>query len=150
MNTLEISRVAKSHPKLKKYFQGVYALDQIPYFIPRYPAAYIINTHPMKKPGDHWVALYFDSRYNGTYFDSFGFPPRHKRIITFLKRNSSTWTYSNTPLQYPFSLLCGEYCIYFLVQKSQGISLNKFLSFFNYDLELNDKKITRYAARNFT
>jgi hypothetical protein len=37
MNTLEIRRVAKSHSKLKKYFQGVCALDQIPKITSRYP-----------------------------------------------------------------------------------------------------------------
>ena len=123
MNTLELIQVANSHPKLKKYFKGVYAVDQIPKLVHSYPSAYIINTQPIRKPGDHWVAIWFDGLYKATFFDSYGLPPQNKRIVRFLKRNTKWWNYSRKVLQYPLSFLCGQYCLLFLVKKSQGISL---------------------------
>jgi hypothetical protein len=51
--------VASSHHQLKKYFQGVYAIDSLPKFEHSYPAAFIINTHPKNKPGEHWKAVLY-------------------------------------------------------------------------------------------
>ena len=147
MNTRMLQYVATSHPQLRKHFQGVYATDALPKFVYSYPAAYIINTHPKKKPGEHWVAIYFNSKRKSIYFDSYGFPPRNRSVVKFLKRNCVTWSFSDRVLQHPFSNLCGGYCIYFLVKKSQGHSLHSILSKFTNDLDLNDRKVRLFLRR---
>jgi len=149
LNTIDLECIANSHSKLKIYFHGVYALDQLPRAVYSYPTAFIINTHPISKSGEHWVAIYLDGKCKGTYFDSYGFPPTNSKIIKFLKTNTSTWTYSQKVLQFPISFLCGGYCIYFLVKKCQGHSLKSILSNFKSDLQLNDVKINRFLRRTF-
>lgn len=149
MNTLQLTHIAKCHHKLKKYFKGVYSANNIPGYVCTYPAAYIFNTHPKHKPGEHWVSVYFSAKKEGTYFDSFGLPPIDKRVLRFLQKNTTKWTYSNKVLQHPFSFLCGGFCIYFLIKKCQGQSLNTLLKGFRFDLDLNDNKIIRFLKRTF-
>ena len=60
MNTLQIERLLKKDLKSKTIFKKVCALDQL--VKPTFPSAYVINSDPSSKPGEHWVAVYFDKR----------------------------------------------------------------------------------------
>ena len=73
MNTLQIERLLKKDLKSKTIFKKVCALDQLEK--PTFPSAYVINSDPSSKPEEHWVAVYFDKRGRGEYFDSYGLPP---------------------------------------------------------------------------
>ena len=73
MNTLQIERLLKKDLKSKTIFKKVCALDQLEK--PTFPSAYVINSDPSSKPGEHWIAVYFDKRGRGEYFDSYGLPP---------------------------------------------------------------------------
>ena len=66
MNTLQIERLLKKDLKSKTIFKKVCALDQLEK--PTFPSAYVINSDPSSKPGEHWVAVYFDKRGRGEYF----------------------------------------------------------------------------------
>ena len=72
MNILQIERLLKKGLKSKTIFKKVCALDQLEK--PTFPSAYVINSDPSSKPGEHWVAVYFDKRGRGEYFDSYGLP----------------------------------------------------------------------------
>ena len=147
MDTLHIERLAIAHNALSSCFHGVYPLDGLPNHLQFYPAALVVNTHPRHKRGEHWVAIFVNSKRRAVYFDSYGLPPLKKRLVTFLNRNTSRWTYSSKVLQHPLTVLCGGYCLYFLVKKAQGHSLVSILSSFKHDLELNDRKIYRFLKR---
>lgn len=147
MNTYQLEYVARHTRCLRKCFQGVYASDMIPKRVEVYPAAFIFNSQPSSKPGEHWVAIYFDRNLIAEYFDSFGFKPRNKKLISFMNANATKWRYSTKLLQYPFSLLCGQYCLYFLVQKCRKLSLKSILSAFSHDTEKNDKRIKNFMKR---
>ena len=110
MNSLQISNVLKK--ELGQVFKGVCALDQIAHLKPHVPAAYVFNTEPIRKSGEHWIAIYITSCRKAVYFDSFGFPPQHTEIIRFLKRTK--WTFSRKMIQNPLTDVCGEHCIVFL------------------------------------
>ena len=73
MNTLQIERLLKKDWKTKNIFKKVCALDQLEK--PTFPSAYVINSDPSSEPGEHWVAVYFDKRGRGEYFDRYGLPP---------------------------------------------------------------------------
>ena len=73
MNTLQIERLLKKDLKSKIIFKKVCALDQLKK--PTFSSAYVIDWDPSIKPGEHWVAVYFDKRGRGEYFDSSGLPP---------------------------------------------------------------------------
>jgi hypothetical protein len=69
MNTRVIDRPVRG--ACRGIFQGVYSIDTLP----ETPRRLVCNTDPSYKPGQHWVALYVDSRRRGEYFDWFGRKP---------------------------------------------------------------------------
>ena len=88
----------------------------------------VINTDPHDGPGQHWVAVFCDTRPElayprVTYFDSYAEYPE-KEIRTLMKRWKEQWdstgihkkpmrmTYNKTRHQYKDSE-CGMYCLYY-------------------------------------
>ena len=69
MNTLQIERLLRN----EKIFKIVCAFDQLEK--PVFPSAYVINSDPSNEPRKHWIAVYFDKRGRGEYFDSYGLAP---------------------------------------------------------------------------
>ena len=47
-----------------------------------------------------------------------------------MNSHSETWTFNNTVLQAPFSSVCGQYCVYFLLYKSRGFTTSEIVSKF--------------------
>ena len=93
MNTLQIERLLKKDLKSKTIFKKVCALDQLEK--PTFSSAYVINSDPSSKPGEHWVAVYFDKRGRGEYFDSYGL---------LLPWSVSTLTWMPTPYRDGFTI----------------------------------------------
>ncbi len=56
-------------------YRGVFACDELPDVIIR-PSVIVVNTDPAKRPGQHWICIYFDENLHGEFFDSFGAPPK--------------------------------------------------------------------------
>ena len=67
MNTIQLERVMRTDTYGKVQFRGVFAADQLPMKILKYPSAFIVNTDPASKPGTHWVAFYFTSQKEGEF-----------------------------------------------------------------------------------
>ena len=116
---------------MKKYpaFLGVYAADTLPrrLHVSR-PCGLIVNTDRRQYPGTHWVAMFFDKRQRGEFFDPYGLPPMVDEHLAYLQRHCVTWCNNTTTLQSPTSALCGHYCLLFLHHKLQlKKSTNKFL-----------------------
>jgi len=74
MNTKQIEKILKDAYS-KQIFKGVYSIGETPSVI-NYPNAYIFNTDPSSKPSEHWIAIYFDQKTRGEYFDSYGLGPQ--------------------------------------------------------------------------
>ena len=70
MNTIQIERLLKKDPFAKPIFEKVCAKNQLVRV--DYSSAYVINSHPSSKPGEHLIAMYFDKHGKGEYFDSRG------------------------------------------------------------------------------
>ena len=59
LTTNQLNALADSDPELRKYFVGALACDELPKSPERVkPRAYIVNTHPADKPGEHWIAVW--------------------------------------------------------------------------------------------
>ena len=71
LSTLDILKEIDKDFYAKRYFKGVFARDNIPFII-SYPCSLIINTDPSTRPGEHWLALFFNSKKEAEFFDSFG------------------------------------------------------------------------------
>ena len=97
--------------KGRPQFHGVFARDTLP--LTRKDGGYVINFDLSSEPGSHWVAVYVKGSLV-EYFDSSGQPPQHGEIQFFL---GPEYHYNSVHLQPILSKCCGQYCIYYLVQR---------------------------------
>lgn len=121
MDTITLCRMACNDIVMKSKFGGVFALDELPASKGRYNA-FIVNTEGKNLPGSHWLAMFFDEKQNKCYyFDSYGFPPLHREIMQFLKKNAGEIYYNQTRYQQTGASTCGLYCLYFLYRYSRHL-----------------------------
>jgi hypothetical protein len=100
----------------------------------------VINTDPHDGPGQHWVAVFCDTRPEleyprVTYFDSYASSPE-KEVKSLMKRWKAQWdatgihkngmkmTFNKTRHQYKDSE-CGMYCLYFHYACLMNIPMNE-------------------------
>ena len=148
MNTEQIEKILKGDAYAKQIFKGVYPRDKIPTVV-KYPSAYVFNSDPSSKPGEHWIALYFDKKRRGEYFDSYGVGPQMHNLNNFMEKNSSIWTCNTALIQGPFSITCGHYCVYYLMCRCRGMSMKKILLNFDTNLAKNDQRVLTFMKDNF-
>jgi hypothetical protein len=123
MNNIQLNEVLKTDRYTKKNFIGCFPLDKLPKII-NYPSCMIVNNKKSDNIGEHWIAIYFDSKKRATFFDSFGLHPRYYKLQKYLKQYSSSFAYNHKQIQSIFSDFCGYYCILFLLFKARKKSLN--------------------------
>ena len=143
MNSKEVKSILKRDIHARRVFCGVYATNNLPKLIKIFkPCAFIVNTDLASGPGLHWIAVYFDGRGKGEYFDSFGLPPRHPNIESFIKRHCQNYIYNRRLLQDLTSSMCGAYVVHYVLMKSRGMSMSRILSSFHpHKLRSNDQKV---------
>jgi len=124
MNTAQIRRILQSDAMASDLYRGIYPIDRLPTIEPGY---YIINTENHDEPGEHWLVVYND---NGQieYFDSFGRPPLDKRLYSFL---GSDYKYNEAELQQLFSNACGFYCVYYILHRVRGCTMEEIITILN-------------------
>lgn len=140
----QIETVLTRDTKTQPVFGGVYASDQLPKDLLPGKRLYVANTDPASKPGQHWVAFYFDQNGGCSYFDSYGFPPTQESFLTFIQNNANHWTFNTERIQHPKSTVCGHYCIFFGVHMCRGLKMGKIVSMFDADPRLNDIMVVHF------
>ena len=125
---------------------GVYPGDMLP--VPAKPGFYVANTDPHFKAGEHWVAFYVPSeskRHPMEYFDSYGLKP--PEIFTpFLEES---YLRNTKFIQHPLSSTCGQYCIYYILKRNRGHSMEKIVGEFSVDTLENDIIVNQTVEHNF-
>ena len=117
MNMVQIQRLLNKDLFAKSIFKKVFAKNQLQGV--DYPSAYVINSHPSSKSGEHWIAVYFDKHGKGEYFDSYSPPPSVNGFTTFMERNSKTWNYNDKTVQSLFSYhVWSLLCVFYFVSLS--------------------------------
>lgn len=118
-----------------KYFQGVYASDQLPDFKLLPPgSAIIVNYSPSDSGGSHWCAMLHlnDKHHIPAWYDSFAFRPdgldsilnEHTRFDQYLKAASEhsgfegKYNRSDLEIQCASSDVCGELATFSVLQDS--------------------------------
>lgn len=124
MNTREINRILRQHPVTKNIFKGVFPCDSIPNQI-NPPFALVCNTDPSTKPGEHWVAMFVTSSGQGEYFDSYGISPLRVEFKTFLQKKCTRFRWNKIRFQSDSTSVCGQYCIFYLLLRSGGLSIEE-------------------------
>ena len=80
----QVANILLRDPFVQPIFQGVFSSDHLPQLpVKHRPAAFVVNTDPSRRPGEHWIALYLPTRGPVEYFDSYGKPPKVDSIRTF-------------------------------------------------------------------
>ena len=148
MNTVQITRMLQADACTRDVFVGVYARDRLPRRVTTFPSAYVCNTQPHTKEGEHWIAIYVDERGRGEYFDSYGLPPVHGKFVNFLDSQSLTWTFNDKQLQGVTSRVCGQYCVFYLLHRCRGLSLNTIVNMFSRNTQDNDVLVQDFIVRS--
>lgn len=129
-------------------FVGTFPCNKIPVAAFR-PAFYVINTARWEHTnetsrvisGKHWVALMLKEGGSCEYFDSYGMAPNQVDIVMFVSTNcTKTFKYNTQMVQDPNSRVCGVYCIDYILARSAGTKLEKYLGSFTSNHKLNDEQ----------
>lgn len=144
MNSLSLERAVAGDRLMKIGFGGVRAANQLPRNRGVF-TSFIINTHPSDKPGEHWQAVFFDSRNRAHFFCSYGSLPS-KTTKKFILRNSTVFLYNSRRLQHRLATSCGLYCLYFLWHKCRGLPVTQLQT---KDLCSNERLIHQFARKYF-
>ena len=128
MNSRQLRWILSGDKFTKLSFKGVYAIDEIKSIkTVSYPSSFVINLDLSYKPGSHWVAVYFDKNGVGKYFDSLAGYPLHK-VVHFLRSHAKEWQYNHMQLKELYTMTCGQFVVFYIYQKSQGLTLEVILS----------------------
>jgi hypothetical protein len=143
LSTQEIFKELKKDVYCKEIFKAVLPYDCLPK-APSYPSAYVVNTDPLGKEGQHWLAFYYDISGKCTFFDSFGHSPAFFGLEAYIEKTSTKWEYNTQQLQSIFSSTCGYYCIYFILLKSRNFKMCDILNLFNKtNFHINDYIVSK-------
>ena len=78
--------------------------------------------------GTHWVAVFNSPHnYDIQYFDSFGLFPPDIVISSYLNRANKGIVYNSSMIQGINSIMCGYYCLYFIMHRYKGRPMNEIL-----------------------
>ena len=150
MNTKDIARILSSDPYTKgmvcEVLDGVHASDQLHEPTTR-PSTMVVNTDESWKPGRHWVSIFIPLSGQWEYFDSFGKPPDSPFIQTFLQHKKIK--FNSKVLQSDKSSVCGHYCIYYLVHRVRGFTMETIVNRFGKDKERNDRDVHDFVVDHF-
>ena len=141
----QLNALADSDSELRKYFVSALACDELPK-TPGHvrPRAYIVNTHPGDKLGEHSIAV---GTKNDTceLLDSYVLPLTTYEFLTpfIVWLNCSPYVHQNTRALQSFKTAsCGNYAIMYLLCKAQGESMDEFYSMLSeHDFVGNDDKV---------
>jgi hypothetical protein len=132
----------------RNLFLGVFSADTLPRVVLSRPSFLIVNSDASFRSGTHWLAIFLPRLASCWYFDSYGQPPSHPSIITFLKRNSSrSYDYNRKRLQRDDTATCGSFVVAASYLFARGGSIEEinslFKSFHQRDNEARVKEIVR-------
>ena len=148
MNTAEILCSVLCDPLMNSRVLGVYSADSLPIRVNK--TGLVVNTDDSNKAGKHWIAFYFADHGVIEVFDSYGNPAEiyNKYFTDYLRNNAVCVKYNKTKLQSSFSDVCGQYCLYFLMNRIRNISLDDIVSNFK-NIPNNDAYVAKSIASAF-
>ena len=101
-----------------KYFRGIYSRDNLPQKIHKLETG-IINLDDSMGGGSHWICYRNVDKQFCEYFDPFGLIMPNE-IKNYLKTSGKKMVYSSDEIQERDSVLCGYWCLYYLLKRQKG------------------------------
>jgi len=140
MNTYQIQCVINSDVELQQSILGVFPSDELSRVRLKMGMGVIANTDIKQLPGRHWIAFYYNKNNILEVFDSFG--RSEKELTVFF--NSVMHNYPNIltngkRLQGDNTAVSGQYCLFYLICRVKGFSMQQITDLFSEDYRLNDQ-----------
>ena len=79
-----------------------------------YDYTFVVNTDKSSKPGEHWLAFFYNKNGKCEFFDPLGFSPKYYNLDKYLETTSNEYYYNSQQIQGIFSEYCGYYCTLFI------------------------------------
>ena len=127
-----------------KHFKGVFSRDSLPYQIKKNECG-IVNLDSKIGSGTHWVA-YRNGKSNAEYFDSFGLEMPFE-VAQYLDTSGKQIYYSGDEIQERDSVLCGYWCLYYLLERQKGVSMLNVIH--NTEFDMNNQSINHRFIINY-
>ena len=103
------------------YFRSIYSRDRLPDQI-RKKECGIINLDSIEGQGTHWVCCRNIDKLMVEYFDPFGLIMPHE-ISHYLSKSGKKIVFSQDEIQNRDTVLCGYWCLYYLIERQKGKSI---------------------------
>ena len=142
MNGRQLMCVINCDPEMKQKVIGVFARDQLPGKSEDGPIGMIVNTDTRDKPGTHWLAIYLEKGV-GEFFDSCGRAPDYYSFDFNFKFNDKR-------LQSSTSNVCGQYCLYYLMQRCRNVPMQDIVNSFSDNYAVNDDFVAEIIQNVFS
>ena len=135
---------------MRKYkitnFRGCYSKDILP-ASPLKNESVVVNLEDyLDGNGTHWTVIYNDPKSRDIeYFDSFGMLPPDV-VRKYMSKANKGIVYNSSTIQDMNSIMCGYYCVYFIIQRHQGRPMNEILLDFTLEPSLfNEWSISSFS-----
>lgn len=145
-----LSCAVNSHTRLCAIVKGVCPIEELPNEVSVYPSAYIVCTTPPNTEKKHWIVMWFGENGDAEFFDSYGCNPRRYGLESYLDENSLKCICNRRTLQHGHTQVSGQYCLYYLHCKSQGLSMRNIKDQFGLDRVENDLKVHSFVETSFS
>lgn len=154
MNTKQINCIINCDPVMRRTILGVYAANTFPEHVPFLPFGFVVNSQNNNQNGQHWLCIFITSNQSGLYgyfIDSFALQPSFysKAFRDFFVNNGIKLICNTKRLQSDNSLVCGEYCCFFLSNLSRGLSMEDVVNLFGNNYVYNDIFVYDYIRMSF-
>ena len=135
----EILESLELFPLFKKHFRGLFSIDILPTSL-GYRKFLICNTDKESGHGIHWFACFQTQKNVIEIFDSLGVDQSKKTLLlNFCKFSQKELVFNTTAFQDISSSSCGQFVIYFCVERLFNLDLS-FEDFLELIFEENVKK----------
>lgn len=147
MYASQINKILFRDQYASRSFVGVFPADQLPPI--QRETAMIVNTDAHDKEGTHWLAMYVQDEDTLEFFDSFGFPPSiYKPFISQYASQFSYVKWNEISFQSLTSNVCGQYCMYFVLKRCKGSSMDYIVHQLKYSKN-NDFRMYNFFRKRY-
>ena len=145
MNTKQLWYALIKNVETESYFDGVFSIDLLQ-SISVQPKLIICNTDPSFEKGEHWVLFFFPENNIAEFYDPLGRSLNFydKEFGEFISKYSDKYMLSSVRTQPYNSNLCGEYCLYYALNRCKGKSMDEIIK----SIPSSDKVVS-FVETNF-
>ena len=130
-----------------RYLGSIYSRDRLPDQIKKKECG-IINLDSIEGEGTHWVCYRNIDKQMVEYFDPFGLIMPHE-IHHYLTTSGKKVIFSHDEIQNRNTVLCGYWCLYYLIERQKGKSILDVIHHEDFDHDNSDFIKVYFINRRF-